>query len=289
MPLSKVVEALVILATFITIVWGILAIINDYIIPHIAFLSAIPPYGEWAILGFLVLITIIFVLIFNRTKSRQSNDQKKKPTTSDSLLNNIDPQLWYIEIYYSDKRDSPDTKEPKRPYYVVNRKSNQAYWVSDLIYKHVQQHKFCYFTYDNETKLKAYLKSQGITINDRAPSDEELRLWFRTDGSLYVMSEMPQELLHKYKENKRKLQDFKLILVFTYGRKQIYPPNRRLLVKISTNEVFDAPQYDLALIENQLLNNENFSRFQFEPYKIFCWRNGWKYRRWRYPLENELT
>lgn len=289
MSLSKVGEALAIIAAIVTIVWGTLAIINDYVIPHMAILSAIPPYVEWAILGVLFFITAILVIRFYRAKKGQIAQQKKKMTTNDSSLANVDPRLWYIEIYYSDKNDSPDTIEPHRPYYVVNRKSGQAYWVSDLVINHVRRHTFCFYTYNNATKLQEYLRSQDITINERAPSGEELGLRFFLDGSLYVMSEIAPEELQKYEENKRKFQDFKIVLVYTYGYKRIYPPTRRLLVKISSNEAFHPPLHDRDLIDNCIINNEDAKRFSFEPYRIFCWRKGWKYRPWRYPLENEIT
>jgi hypothetical protein len=200
-------------------------------------------------------------------------------------------------VYYSDRKDSPDSAKLHHPYYIVNSKntqSKQAYWVSDLIEDCVRKHVFSFCTFDGETALKTYFEEQNIHNNGRfIISTEELGLRFRRDGSLYGISEkMEPELLQKFKNNKQKFYDFKLVMIYTFGKQEAYPPSKRLLLKIPTKEAFEPPITDLELYENGILSGENYSRFPYEPYTFWCFRHRNQIRvfhRWRYPIEKELN
>jgi len=247
-----------------------------------------------AVAGFLV--AGIFGVLWWGFKSKiehESGENKKLG----KKRRRVDPGFSYLMVYYSDRKDSPDSTKPHRPYYIVNSKntqSKQAYWVSDLIEDSVRKHTFSFCTFDGEPALRAYFKEQDIHNNERfVTSGEELGLGFRSDGSLYgKLKKMDPELLRRFKDNKQKFYDFKLALIYTWGKPEVYPPRKRLLIKISTKEAFEPPIIDLELYDNDILSGENYSRLPHEPYFIWCLRHRNQikvFHRWRYPIEKELN
>lgn len=96
----------------------------------------------------------------------------------------IDPIFQNLEVHYSQKTDTPDTKKPAKPYYIVNKKTKQAYWVSDLIIPYVKSKKIQYDSHDGEKALKTSFKEAKYHINPVNPSPNELGLELMEDGSL---------------------------------------------------------------------------------------------------------
>ena len=224
----------------------------------------------------VILISLVFI----------SRRQRK--------VENIDPRFHSIVIYYSDEKDSPDSKEPHIPYFVANYFVSRAYWVPNNLNVYVRQHYFQHFSFKNKKAIMALLKKQKIEIHDELPkSDADMGLRFRSDGNLYGYYNVDATLLNKFKENRNKFSDFKIAFLYPWLRKPVYPPNRRVLIKISTNEIFESPTtpiYDLDLVENSVLDSQNYTRFPYEPYWLWSWRNHFKpLHRWRYPIENELA
>jgi hypothetical protein len=79
---------------------------------------------------------------------------RKKSTT-------VDTRFTHLTVHYSQRIDNPDIEKPARPYYVTNSRTNQAYWVSDLLEPYVRQHKIDWFSHDGEKALRDYFKKQG--------------------------------------------------------------------------------------------------------------------------------
>jgi hypothetical protein len=281
-PLSKT-EHLTLVATAVTLIWGTLAIIADYIVPNLQFPTS--PQTAWLIFFILVVITLILSLIaLNR--SRHVLDYKFKN----------------LSIHYSSRKDSPDKPDPDRPYFVKNEDTKQAYWVSDLIEPYVRQRKIQWFTHDNATALRAYFKSQGVMINQRNPSDEELGLWFGPNRLLLTMKErISPGLLEKLKELKLqgKLRRFQVWFIYPKHKFFLYilsrswmerdsPPSKWVLVDYERKRAFGAPLEFLQLTEENILDSWSYTPWvPWDTIPHICKHRGFVFNE-RHYMVNEL-
>ncbi len=278
-PLSKT-EIFAILGTLLTIVWAVLSIISDYIVPNLPLFSKIPPQAIWTIFGSLLVITIIMVIIA----------WKKNHDT-------LDPRFKNLRIVYSRKTDTPDTKQPDRPYYVVNNNTKQAYYVPDLIVRYIRHHKFSWNSYESERAILAHFKRQDIHNNDDFASDRQLGLWYKPNGSL-VLAEptLEPEILSKLKKRmlEGKFKHFQIVFLypriywflrFEYARNLTWPPAKRLLVNTDTKEAFPPPPTSMALVENGIIGCELHTPRPWEDISAWCKRK----RGWTFEPEQRVT
>jgi hypothetical protein len=80
----------------VTIVWGMLSIIADYVVPNLALFSVIPPYVEWAVLFSLLTITVILAAWYFwkkrtriKTNTKIVKGKKEEPVYATDLIKQI--------------------------------------------------------------------------------------------------------------------------------------------------------------------------------------------------------
>ena len=95
-------------------------------------------------------------------------------TKSLDFFGELDPRFGHLTIHYSRKKDNPKTKNPARPRYVTNNKTNQAYWVSTLIDSN--RHAINWHAHNGAEELRRRLIESGFSINERDGTPEELGL-----------------------------------------------------------------------------------------------------------------
>jgi len=201
----------------------------------------------------------------------------------------VDPRFAYLTVWYSDARDTPDTKNPHRPYFIVNWDTKQAYYVSDLIAPYIKKKMFQFGTYPSKRALLAYFKKEGITPNRKNPEPEELGLLINKDGSLSVLPKII------YKLKNRTFPDLEIKWLFPWyyhflpSRFRSKLPNKRLLLKISTKEIFTPPYYDFLLFKTRKISKENYIMKSGEHLKEWAERYGYTYRNRPYSEKDLLA
>lgn len=119
---------------------------------------AYAPYSIIVDISFIGLgIAGAFIITWDRFKKRK-----------------LDPKFSHLTIHYSRKTDNPNTKSPARPRYVTNNRTNQAYWVSTLTDSN--RHAINWHTHHNKEALLDYFNKNGIHVNERDATFEELGL-----------------------------------------------------------------------------------------------------------------
>jgi hypothetical protein len=224
------------------------------VIPNIPFVSEalgqIPLVVKWLIFAVTVTIAIVLAIILWR-KSR----------------NFLDPRFKGLQIFYSNKNDSPSTERPNRPYYVVNNATKQAYYVPDLIASYVRQYKIAWTAYDDKEDLHSYFDSQSINKNLRDPSDEELGLWLMSNRHLVVMErKLEPNVLAELKKRKAecKFKDYQIIYLYPWYcwflrfravEDKAWPPNRIILADYSKiREAYGAPSETMHLLRENIIS-----------------------------------
>jgi len=210
----------------------------------------------------------------------------------------LDPRFIHLKVFYSDSHDTPDAKPPRHPYYVLNCNTKQAYYVPDLIVPFVRPHKFSWASYYDKEVLLAYFKEQGITPNNRDPSDEELGLWLKPNGSLVLAEpKLEPDLLERLEKRKLegKLKDFQIaflypwycwFLRFHFVEIKVYPPNRRLLANVRTKEAFVAPSTSMDLCNKEIVGHQPYTPRPWESISKWCKRkHGWTFKQRTFTVE----
>ena len=204
------------------------------------------------------------------------------------------PSFEHLTVQYSQKKDSPDSSSPSRPYFIVNLDANLAYYVSDLIAPYIKKKMFQWNAHDGEKALKKFFKDTGITIARINRTAEELGLIIHKNGSLSALPKIIYELKN------RKLDDLEIEWLFPWyynylpSRCRNKPPRKRLLRKFSTKETFKPPHYDLELIETNNITKDNYilGRSKFlssESLTQWSTRYGYTYQSIRYSEEMLLA
>jgi hypothetical protein len=83
-PLSKAEKYLAWITGIVTIIWAMLSIISDYVVPNSAIFSAIPPYVNWVILVCLIFVTAVFMVRYVWKWKNQHGMTTVPPPTLDS-------------------------------------------------------------------------------------------------------------------------------------------------------------------------------------------------------------
>lgn len=249
-------------------------------------------FGEWLSANFgaqkmldirLVFYIGIFAFPIYLLYSVIKNKFRKNTTLT------VDLRFDYLIVWYSDSRDIPETENPHRPYFIVNGHTKQAYYVSDLIAPYVKKRKFSFYTRSSKRALLAHFKKQGITPNHNNPKQEELGLIINKDGSLTALPKIIYELKN------RKLHDLEILWLFPWyyrllpSRFRGKHPNKRLLRKFSTKEVFKPPHYDLELVKIGKLAKDNKIMKRGDHLKDWSERNGYTYINRRFNDEDFLA
>lgn len=203
------------------------------------------------------------------------------------------PKFRYLTIHYSQRTDTPDTSNPARPRFVTITGENKAYWVSDFLEPHVRRREISCVSHDGESAIRKYFAEQKIDVIERNPLPEELGLRLLKDGSLLSEEEVKKadELLNKLKDCK--LNDLRVVCLYPWYC-YLFPSlqgsigPKRLLLKFSTMKAFESPLHDLELIENEILDWQNYSKRPWDSCKRWCKRHGYTFTPRRYS-ETELT
>jgi hypothetical protein len=210
----------------------------------------------------------------------------------------LDPRFKHLRIFYSDRDDKPDAERPKRPYYVCI--GNQAYYVPDLIVPFIRPHKFSWVSYDSKEALLAYFEEQGITPKNKYPSDEELGLWLKQNGSLVLAEpKLEPDLLERLKKRKLegKLDDFQIVFLYPWYSwflkflhidvvKKGFPPYRRVLANLRTKEAFFAPPTCIDLYDKKIVGGVHYLPRPWESTAKFCKRfRGWAFQHEEFTAE----
>jgi len=255
----------------------------------LAFMDYATKFGEWLsttfgdsiVLDIRLIFYIIGILLFPLylivSYLKKTNLQ-------------FDTRFTHLRVHYSQKTDSPKTKVPAQPYYIVNWDTKQAYWVPDLIVPFVKKKKLQNWnSHYHSDALKKHFKKNAIIINERNPTPKELGLKFDKNG-LLIRQTTETQIVAKLKG--RKLSDVELVCLFSWYYRIPFLnrgkfPNKILLRKYSTNETFSAPSDYSQLFDHKIISKENYIRRPFESNKSWSKRYGYTYHRRRYS-EKEL-
>ncbi len=197
--------------------------------------------------------------------------------------------LLHLRIHYSQKNDTPKTKSPAKPYYVVYWDAKQAYWVPDLISSQIKKGKIQYNSHDGLNALQKHFKNNGITTNKRNPTLTELGLELDKNGNLLRLIPEP-DIITKLKG--RRLSDVELVCLFPWHyhfRNRDNFPNKILLRKYSTNVTFHAPTVFSKLIEYGIVSRDNCIIYPWENLKRWSKRKGYTYYPQRFSDEQLLA
>lgn len=196
----------------------------------------------------------------------------------------IEERFAHLTIHYSSRKDSPTESNPQRPYVVVNENTKQAYWVSKLIEPYIKQYKFDWYTHDDEAKLRAWLRTQKVNLNQNKPSPEDLGLWLTAYGTLMPLhNPLNLEAIHKFRQQKNngKFNDLQIAFIFpwyTYFSRSLFnrsfPPDKRLLLNFTTHVANSLPPSHLQLYREEILPSDTYTRFPLEPLWFWCWRQS---------------
>ena len=189
---------------------------------------------------------------------------------------NIDLMFIHLTLHYDGKKDTPE--------YIVNNKSKQAYWISDLLTLYIRQRRIPTHRH-KKGGVQAYLKEQGFTVNERDPLPIELGLKYRLDKTLWwADSKLSSDLLDKLKG--KKLDDLKLVFLFPWyyhiipTRGHDYPDKRLLLKNSTLKQAFEPPNIAMDLVENDIITSQIMVLRPFESLKKFAKRyDGYTYSR----------
>jgi len=132
-----------------------------------------------------------------------------------------------------------------------------------------------------------------INVVERNPLPEELGLRFLKDGALLSAEEMAKadELVKKLQG--RRLDDLRVVCLYPWYCRlfrslQGTSVPRRLLIKYSEKKAFEPPLHDLELIENEILDRQNYATRPFESCEKWSKRRGYNFTAKRY-TEDELV
>jgi hypothetical protein len=242
--------------------------------------------------------SLIIVIVFSLAIFSVGLLVVKKNTKQTTLGN---PNFNHLTIHYSHRDDTPDTINASRPYYVSFK--NQAYWVTDEIVLHSQQHDIAHwYSYDGERKLRKSLDAQGININDRAPTSDELNLWRKPNGDLIVaQTNIDLETFSKLKQlNKEgKFKTIELAVIYPwrcFTRKsmwQVYPSDKAVIVDHSTKPKNARPapyEWSELYYRGTIVHIGTYRKIvPFIPLRIWCWLYGFKFDRTPFEMPNLLS
>ena len=119
----------------------------------------------------------------------------------------------------------------------------------------------------------------------------ELHPWGATKVELKEMTtDLNSDLLSELKKRKQegKLRDFRIIFLCPWYkfRSSGEWANKRVMIKRSTNEAFDAPVHVIELVINEILDHTTKVKWPWQTIKKWCKRNGnITYKDWRYSEE----
>jgi hypothetical protein len=198
------------------------------------------------------------------------------------------PIFAHLVIHLSDRLDTPDSPQLHNPRYVSYK--SQAYWIDDEIGLHFRQHEIArWLSYDGEKKLQKSLGIQGIHINDKYPSVEDLGLWHKPDGSLMLaVDPFEQDVMLKLQERKRKgeLKQYELALIYPWHcarRKWLnsfFPSDKRLLLNHDTHIACPPPEGHMRLWHDNLIHWDTYRKWvPYERSGLWCWFHGFKFSR----------
>ena len=83
------------------------------------------------------------------------------------------PDLSHLNIRYSRRKDTAD-KKPHSPYFIINTKTEKAYWVQTELLVLNKRNIIKSNTHENEAELRKYLKDNKITLIENNPNFGDL-------------------------------------------------------------------------------------------------------------------
>jgi len=200
------------------------------------------------------------------------------------VMTTVDGRFNHLTVHYSRRDDSPDTAQPSRPRYVENSKTNEAYWISDLLEPYVKHHNIGWTTHESEKKLKEYFRKQGIHPNDKNPRPEQLGLGQLRDGNLYPLLEA--DLINKFKG--RKLDDLRILFLVPFYSAIYHSRSKRtLLLKLSSKQTFEAPACYYELESERIVDSQTYTMRPWDSCKRWSERQGYTFNQRRF-TQNEL-
>jgi hypothetical protein len=230
---------------------------------------------------YLPIVMVLFVLGIAGVTFFLTRKSKLKTTIGNPIFGNL-------TIHLSNRDDTPDTPHPHNPRYVSFRE--QAYWVDDEIELHFRQHEIARWnSYDGERKLRKSLDAQGIYINDKNPSVEDIGLWHRPDGSLMLATEpYAPDVMLKLQERKRngEFKQYQLALIHPWHRvfrkwqNRNFPPDKILLLNHDTTIACPPPEGFMNLWHDRILHCDTYRKWvPYERLKLWCLFHGFKFSR----------
>jgi len=188
----------------------------------------------------------------------------------------VDHRFAHLTIHYSQRTDSPDTPNPARPRYVVNGKTKQAYWFSDLLEPYIKRRIFAWYSHDGEQALREYFTQNSINVHETDPLlIDDLGLIIDEFGGLY-----PADSPLMVELRGRKLDDFHIICLYPwydFARHEGLPKNR-LLIQHSTMQAFTPPPEDVnGLMAAKIMPRQSDTMRPWDSLKRWCERHHYTF------------
>lgn len=194
---------------------GIIVLIVGLVFQVIGWLGVTPafliPYASNVVYSLLLLGAItIALLVGRRTKSqtpsiapietREGAPHKLlefSESNAELMVKTFLPDLSHLTIHYSQRTDTAE--HASQPYYVVNARTNQAYWVREEVRELNRRGLIQAVTHSGKDDLLDYLKQNGINLNPHYSQPYELMTTYsgqtQTNGlAVYTRTEIEQEL-----------------------------------------------------------------------------------------------
>ena len=197
---------------------------------------------------------------------------------------NIPAQFAHLTVY-SSKRGKQE--------YITNNETKMAYWVSDLLSSKIKQHKIPTHPYKEKDTLPNYFKTIDFTVFERDPLPKELGLIYLGNQNFILIGSPKANSTICTKLIGHKLEDLCVIYLNRIDIRVIFQGcihvHRLLLLKISTKEIWEAPECTSELTKNAIIVKSLISGMRFyEDCNGWSTRKGYLFHPWEYP-ETELT
>ncbi len=207
--------------------------------------------GVFVIVGIVVVTFIIAYLTFALNKKSV----------------NIEFCFAHLTIHYS-KRGTQK--------YITNNETNQAYWVSDLLEIEAQKHTIPTHYHKDKKEFQKYFAH----ANERDPLMKELGLVYTINKTFCASKKnYNSHLFNMLKDHN--LEDLQIVHIYPWYYNIIStngknPPNKRLLLKVSTKQAYYAPPDDYELWENHIIERQiKAFKIPLESLKKWCDDHGY--------------